>query len=112
MQGVSLCWEPRFPLRPDWKSEKRKLSHTTFTRFLRVMGKYHAEDIRKYYLDTFGFDSSIEESSRKLIELFAGLGVDMYYEDKIIRKQVDGIQCDTELDGNEIFEMISALVRS
>ena len=75
------------------------------------MGKHHADDIRKYYLDAFGFDSSIEESSRKLIELFEGLGVEMYYDGKITREQVDGIPCDTELDGNEIFEMMSALVR-
>lgn len=75
------------------------------------MGKYHAEDIRKYYLDAFDFNSSIEESSRKLIELFADLGVEMYYDGKITHEQVDSIPCNTELDGNEIFEMINALVR-
>lgn len=92
-------------------SSYRRSLTSVFPRFLQAMSKHHADDIRKYYLDAFGFDSSIEESSRKLIELFAGLGVEMYYDGKITREQVDGIPCDTELDGNEIFEMMSALVR-
>lgn len=92
-------------------SSYRRSLTSVFPRFLRVMGKHHADDIRKYYLDAFGFDSSIEESSRKLIELFEGLGVEMYYDGKITCEQVDDIPCDTELDGNEIFEMMSALVR-
>ena len=92
-------------------SSYRRSLTSVFPRFLRVMGKYHAEDIRKYYLDAFDFNSSIEESSRKLIELFAGLGAEMYYDGKITHEQVDSIPCNTELDGNEIFEMINALVR-
>lgn len=92
-------------------SSYRRSLTSVFPRFLQAMGKHHADDIRKYYLDAFGFDSSIEESSRKLIELFEGLGVEMYYDGKITREQVDGIPCDTELDENEIFEMMSALVR-
>lgn len=92
-------------------SSYRRSLTSVFPRFLQAMGKHHADDIRKYYLDAFGFDSSIEESSRKLIELFEGLGVEMYYDGKITREQVDDIPCDTELDENEIFEMMSALVR-
>ena len=48
-------------------------------------------------LIAFGFDSSIEESVRQLIELFSSLGVDMYYDGEITREQVDSIPCSTEL---------------
>lgn len=92
-------------------STYRRSLTSVFPRFLEAMGRHHAEDIRKYYLDAFGFDSSIEESSRKLIELFSGFGVDMYYDGSITREQVGNIPCDTELDSNEIFEMINGLIR-
>lgn len=91
-------------------SSYRRSLTAVFPRFLQAMGRHHADDIEKYYHDAFGFDSSIEESSRKLTELFAGLGVDMYYDGEITREQVDNIPCDTELYGNEVFEMINALV--
>lgn len=92
-------------------SSYRRSLTSVFPRFLQIMGKHHADDIKKYYRDAFGFDSSIEESSRKLIELFTGFGVEMYYDRKITREQVDSIPCDTELNGHEIFEMMNALVR-
>ncbi|WP_234347250.1 iron-containing alcohol dehydrogenase [Parabacteroides bouchesdurhonensis] len=69
-------------------SYRRSLT-SVFPLFLKVMGKHHAEDIRKYYADAFGFDSSIEESTRKLIGLFSDFGVEMRYEREISRKQVD-----------------------
>lgn len=75
------------------------------------MGVYHAEDIGKYYFDAFDFDSSIEESSRKLIDLFSSLGVDMYYDGEITREQVDNIPCHTRLNGDEVFELMNALIR-
>lgn len=75
------------------------------------MGKHHADDIRKFYHDAFGFDSSIEESSRKLVELFEGLGVEMYYDGKITREQVDAITCHTELSKEEVFDIINSLIR-
>lgn len=75
------------------------------------MGKRHEEDVKKYYLDVFGFDSSIKESSRKLVALFSDFGADMYYDGIINREQVGCIPCDTKLDENEIFEMINGLIR-
>lgn len=74
------------------------------------MGKRHEEDIRKYYADVFGFDSSIEESSQKLIELFPNMGAKMYYDGEIPREAVDKIPCQTELDGNEVFELMKELI--
>jgi len=35
----------------------------------------------------------------------------MYYDGIINREQVGCIPCDTELDENEIFEMINGLIR-
>lgn len=64
-------------------SSYRRSLTSVFPRFLQAMGKHHADDIRKYYHDAFGFDSSIEESSRKLVELFEDFGVEMYYDGKL-----------------------------
>lgn len=75
------------------------------------MGRHHTEDIRKYFLDAFGFDSTIEESSRRLSELFASFGVPMRYEKEICREQVDAVPCHTELTKEEVFEVINGVVR-
>ena len=92
-------------------STYRRSLTSIFPRFLDAMGKHHTEDIKKYYFDAFGFESSIEESSKKMIELFSGFGVDMYYEGTISREQVGCIPCDTELDEKEVFSMINKLIR-
>lgn len=92
-------------------SSYRKSLTSVFPRFLDAMGKHHTEDIKKYYFDAFGFDSSIEESSKRLIELFSDFGVDMYYEGTISREQVGCIPCDTELDEKEVFSLINKLIR-
>ena len=75
------------------------------------MGKHHADDIKKYFRDAFGFDSSIEESSRKLIELFAALGVEMYYDGSVSEEQIKQIPYDTELNDTEVIEMITEMIR-
>lgn len=92
-------------------SSYRRSLTAVFPRFLNAMGKRHAADIRKYYLDAFGFDASIEESSRKLTELFSSLEIDMYYDGEITREQVGNIPCETELDKEEVFALIKALLR-
>lgn len=92
-------------------SSYRRSLTSVFPRFLQAMGKHHADDIRKYYHDAFGFDSSIEESSRKLVELFEDFGVEMYYDGKITREQVDAIPCHTELSKEEVFDIINSLIR-
>lgn len=92
-------------------STYRRSLTSVFPRFLDAMGRHHAEEIGKYYRDAFGFDSSIEESSQKLIELFTSLGVEMYYDDRITREQVDGIPCDTELCEDEVFGIMDSLIR-
>ena len=91
-------------------STYRRSLTSVFPRFLRVMGRHHAEDVRRYFLDAFGFDSSIEESSHKLTELFASFGVPMYYEGEVSHEQVDAVPCTTELGKEEVYEMINDLM--
>lgn len=92
-------------------STYRRSLTTVFPCFLRIMGRRHAEDIRKYFLDAFGFDSTIEESSHRLSELFASFGVPMHYDGEICREQVDAVPCHTELTKEEVFEVINGVVR-
>lgn len=91
-------------------STYRRSLTTVFPRFLRVMDRHHEEDIRKYFLDAFGFDTSIEESSRRLTELFASFGVPMWYDGVVSREQVDAVPCQTELSKEEVFEIINDLI--
>lgn len=92
-------------------SSYRRSLTSIFPKFLCAMGKHHPEEVGKYYLDAFGFDSSIEDSSRKLAELFSGLGMEMYYNGQITREQVDAIPCHTELSKEEVFDIINSLIR-
>lgn len=92
-------------------STYRRSLTTVFPRFLRVMGRHHEEDIRKYFLDAFGFDSSIEESSHKLTELFTSFGVPMWYDGAVSHEQVDAVPCQAELSKEEVFEIINDLIR-
>lgn len=92
-------------------SSYRRSLAAVFPRFLEFMGRHHEADIRKYYLDALGYDGPVEESSRKLLELFAGFGVEMFYDGEISREQVDNIPCQTELGREEVFDMMNALLR-
>lgn len=92
-------------------STYRRSLTTVFPRFLHVMSRHHEEDIRRYFLDAFGFDSSIEESSRKLTELFASFGVPMWYDGEVSREQVGAIPCQTELSKEEVFAAMEAVMR-
>lgn len=75
------------------------------------MGRHHAAEVEKYYRDVFGFDGSVEESSRKLVGLFSDLGAEMYYDGTVTRRQVDAIPCHTELSREEVFDIIRQLTR-
>lgn len=92
-------------------SSYRRSLTSMFPRFLHVMSRHYADDIRKYFSDAFGFTSSIEESVNKLIELFSALGVPMYYEGEVCREQIKNIPHQTELNEAEVFEIINSLVK-
>lgn len=98
------------PERLFGSSYRRSLT-SLFPRFLRVMGRHYAEDIRKYFADAFGFTSSIEESVNKLIELFFSLGVPMYYDEEINCEQIKDIPYQTELNEEEVIEIMNSLVK-
>lgn len=92
-------------------SSYRRSLTSMFPRFLSVMSRHYADDIRKYFSDAFGFTSSIEESVNKLIELFSALGVPMYYEGEVCCEQIENIPHQTELNKEEVFEIINSLVK-
>lgn len=91
-------------------SSYRRSLTSVFPRFLQAMGNHHAEEIRNYYRDAFGFEGAIEGSTQKLLTLFTELGIPMYYEGAVSREQVDNIPCETELSKEEIFDMMQALI--
>lgn len=90
-------------------SSYRRSLTTVFPRFLNAMGKIHSNDIKKYYHDVFGFNGTIEESSRKLVDLFAGFGVEMYYDATVTPEQIKAIPCETVLDKNEVLEIMKSI---
>ena len=91
-------------------STYRRSLTSVFPRFLQAMGKHHAEEIRNYYRDAFGFDGTIEDSTQKLMALFAELGIPMYYEGTVSREAVDAIPCETELGKEEVFSIIKEMI--
>lgn len=91
-------------------SSYRRSLTSVFPRFLQAMGKHHAEEVRDYYRDAFGFDGSIEESTQKLMKLFTELCIPMYYEGTVSREKVDAIPCQIELSKEEVFDIMQALI--
>lgn len=91
-------------------STYRRSLTSVFPRFLQAMGKHHAEEIRNYYRNAFGFDGTIEDSTQKLMTLFAELGIPMYYEGTVSREAVDAIPCETELGKEEVFSIIKEMI--
>jgi hypothetical protein len=76
------------------------------------MGKYHADDIKKYFSDAFGFDGSIDDSADRLLRLFKALGVQMYFDGSVTKEQVAAIPCETELTEDEVFSLVDSMLRN
>lgn len=92
-------------------SSYRRSLTSVFPRFLEKMGKHHEADIMQFCLDAFGFDSTIAESSRRLVRLFEDFGIDMYYDGAATADQIKAIPCDTELSEEEVAEIINEMTR-
>lgn len=92
-------------------SSYRRSLTSVFPRFLRVMARHHEADIKKYFLDVFGWNIPVEESCNKLLDDFAKMGVEMYYDGNFTREQVDAIPRRTELSKDEVYEMMNDLRR-
>lgn len=92
-------------------SSYRRSLTTIFPRFLQAMSRKHHDDISKFCHDAFGFDGTIEESSRKIVKLFENLGIPMYFDGKATVQQAASIPCETELSKEEILSLISSIIR-
>lgn len=80
----------------------RKSLTTIFPRILKAMGKYHVQDIEKFFRDAFDFEGSIEGSAERMIEMFADMGVDMYFEKGADVNNLKGIPIETTLAAEEV----------
>lgn len=89
----------------------RKSLTTLFPRFLKVMAKYHEEDIRHYFKDVFGYEGSVEDSARQMTELFENLGIDMYFDGKVSEDALKDIDISTGLSTKEVTELIRQCLR-
>lgn len=89
----------------------RRSLTSIFPGFLKVMGRYHADDVRRFFHDAFGYDGPIAESSERLRKMFEGLGIDMSFDRHITKEEIAGIPCDTELTQDDVFEIISGTTR-
>lgn len=76
------------------------------------MEPYRGGEIRRYYSDVFGYDTTVAESSERFIRLFASFGVPMYYDARVSRPQVDAIPCDTALSPHEVYRLTESLLHS
>lgn len=93
-------------------SSYRESLTAIFPRFLKKMGKYHEDDIKRYFHDAFGFEGSIEDSTEKVISLFESLGVSMYFDGCVTEEQIGSIPCDTELSKEDVFSLIFSITRN
>ena len=80
----------------------RKSLTTLFPRFLKAMAKYHDADIRRYFKDAFGYEGSVEESANQMTELFAELGVDMYFDGEASLEKIKEIDISSMFSLEEI----------
>lgn len=89
----------------------RKSLTTIFPHFLEVMAQYHESDISKFIKDAFGFEGNITEKSRKIVQLFENLGIDMYFEGEFEQEKIKRINIETSLKENEVISVIKKCVR-
>lgn len=90
-------------------STYRRSLTTVFPGFLRQMGKYHSDDIKRYFKDAFDFEGSIEDSSERLTMLFESFGVSMSFEGCATKEQISNIPCETELSDDDIFSIMTSI---
>lgn len=89
----------------------RKSLTTLFPRFLEAMAKHHEADILAYFADAFGFRCSISDCVEKMIQMFSGLGVDMFFDGEVDENAVKNITVSSCLSQTEIMKMLRASMR-
>lgn len=90
----------------------RKSLTTIFPRFLKAMSVYHEEHIKRYFRDAFGFEESIENSVKKLIDLFTELGIDMYFDGDFTEDKISKIDIGSIFSENEIADILRDCLRT
>lgn len=74
------------------------------------MSRKHNDDICKFCHDVFGFDGTIEESSREIVKMFENLGIPLYFDSKVTGQPAASIPCETELSKEEVLSLISSII--
>ena len=92
-------------------SAYRKSLTNLFPSFLKVMGVYHQEDIRKYFKDVFGYEGSISESADMMRELFEQIGIDMYFDGELSQEAVGRVATGSCLSQDELYEVLKECMR-
>ena len=92
-------------------STYRKSLTSLFPSFLKVMGVYHQEDIRKYFKDVFGYEGSICESADMMRELFEQIGIDMYFDGELSQEAVGRVATGSCLSQDELYEVLKECMR-
>ena len=92
-------------------SAYRKSLTNLFPSFLKVMGVYHQQDIRKYFKDVFGYEGSISESADMMRELFEQIGIDMYFDGELSQEAVGRVATGSCLSQDELYEVLKECMR-
>ncbi|MDE5742497.1 MAG: iron-containing alcohol dehydrogenase [Oscillospiraceae bacterium] len=87
-------------------TEYRKSLTTIFPQFLKVMAKYHKEDISEFLSDAFDFSGDIDGSIEQLTYLFEHLGVSMKFDGKIDEDALKNIPIETSLKQGDVVSII------
>ena len=92
-------------------SSYRRSLTTIYPRFLEIIGQHHKDDVERFLHDAFGYEGSVEESAHKLVELFSSLGIPMYFDGEANRSEVDAIPRQTELSDDEVYKMMTMIIK-
>lgn len=84
----------------------RKNLTTIFPRFLKVISKYHEEDVRLYFKDVFSNNGSVNDSVTQVIDLFTNLGADLYFEGDLTMEKFSKIPNKATLSKEDVFSII------
>lgn len=93
----------------------RKSLTTLFPRFLFALSTSHEKELKAYFKDVYGFEGSIEDSVSRLIKLFEGFGLDMYFHSDISDEEIKKvINKDNSggLDGDTVLNLIKSCIKN
>ena len=89
----------------------RKSLTSVFPRFLKVMAKYHEEEICSFLQDALGYKRNVADSADRLVTLFSEMGVDMYFDGAVSEQDVTDINIETTLSTAEVTAIMKECMR-